>query len=135
MSSAKITAEQQEELYQEFLQRMEADNARKNEMFNRSVFQYGGKLTKCDLSKPNQRFRDIKDASGAVVGREPILDEMGQPTFWDNVYYAELSHIGSSRKFSVSVELGKDLQIGTDYLFEGEFSDDGKLKVKLITKI
>lgn len=135
MSVSNISLKDQEALYAAFMEKMEAENARKNEMLNRSKFEYGGKLTKCDMSKPNQKMREVKNANGEIVGREPILDELGQPTFWDTVYYCELSHIGSSRKFSVSLELGKDLSVGMDYLFEGVFLDDGRLKVSTITQI
>lgn len=124
----KMTPQQQEDaMYAKVMQRIEDEQNRKRASLNLSSFQYGGTLLAIDISTPQKKI-DTKT-------KEPILVD-GQPTFWDAIYFCELAHLGSSRKFVVPLELGKDLEKGMDYLFEGDLIDvDNKLKVKLITKI
>lgn len=137
MAGDKLTPQElEDQMYARVMERIEQEQSRKNEMLNKSAFVYGGKVLAIDISKPNQKFTSIKDDKGVIVRKDPILDEAGQATFWDTVYYCEVAHLGSSRKFVVPLDLGKDIEKGQDYLFEGDLTDvDNKLKVKLITKI
>ncbi len=124
----KMTPQQLEDaMYSKVMQRIEDEQNRKRASLNLSSFQYGGTLLAVELSTPQAKIDRTT--------KQPILSD-GQPTFWDAIYFCELAHLGSSRKFVVPLELGKDLEKGMDYLFEGDLIDvDNKLKVKLITKI
>ncbi len=129
MADEKMTPQQLEDaMYARVMEKIEAEQNRKKDMLNKSNFVYGGTVTSCELSQPQQKFdRNTK---------LPILDGNNQPTFWDAIYFVEVAHLGSSRKFVVPLDLGKDIEKGQDYLFEGDLTDvDNKLKVKLITKI
>lgn len=130
MANEKVlTAQEQEDaMYAKVMERIEAEQSRKKEMLNKSNFVYGGTVTGCELSQPQQKYDRVTKA--------PILDGSGQPTFWDAIYFVDVAHLGSSRKFVVPLDLGKDIEKGQDYLFEGDLTDvDNKLKVKMITKI
>lgn len=127
MASEKFTQEQKDALFAEFMEQQEAANRVKREKLNLSAFQYGGTLMSVEMSNPQPKLDRTT--------KEPILVN-GQPQFWDAIYFCELAHLGSSRKFVVPLDLGKDLQKGNDYLFEGDLIDvDNKLKVKNITQI
>jgi len=120
--------EQEDAMYARVMERIEAEQNRKKALLNVSSFSYGGTLMNIDEFAAKQKIDRTT--------KEPILDSEGRPTFWDSSYYVELAHLGSSRKFVVPLELGKDLIKGSDYFFEGDLADvDNKLKVKTITKI
>lgn len=123
-----MTQAEKEALFAEWNEQAQNAERVRREKLNVSAFQYGGTLMSVELSTPQMKIdRNTK---------EPILDAKGQPTFWDAIYFCELAHLGSSRKFVVSLDLGKDLEKGMDYLFEGDLIDvDNKLKVKTITKL
>lgn len=130
MANEKVLTvqEQEDAMYAKVMERIEAEQNRKKAMLNLSSFQYGGTVLSCELSQPQQRYDKKTNL--------PILDGTGQPTFWDAIYFVDVAHLGSSRKFVVPLDLGKDIEKGQDYLFEGDLTDvDNKLKVKLITKI
>lgn len=124
----KMTPQQLEDaMYEKVMQRVQEEQDRKRASLNLSDFRYGGTLVSLELSTPQAKV----DRTTKL----PVLVD-GQPTFWDAIYFCELAHLGSSRKFVVPLELGKDLDKGMDYKFEGDLIDvDNKLKVKLITKI
>lgn len=120
--------EQEDAMYAKVMERIEAEQNRKKAMLNISSFKYGGTVLTCELSQPQQKFDRTTKA--------PILDGSGQPTFWEAIYFVDVAHLGSSRKFVVPLDLGKDIEKGQDYLFEGDLTDvDNKLKVKSITQI
>lgn len=130
MANEKVLTPQEQEdaMYAKVMERIEAEQNRKKEMLNKSAFVYGGTVTGCELSQPQKKIDRTT--------QKPILDESGAPTFWDAIYFVEVAHLGSSRKFVVPLDLGKDIEKGQDYLFEGDLIDvDNKLKVKMITKI
>lgn len=123
-----LTEDQKAALFAEWQEKQEAAARIKAEKLNISAFQYGGTILNIDTFEPKPK---TDKTTGA-----PILNSEGQPTFWDASYYVEIAHLGSSRKFVVPLELGKDLQKGLDYLFEGDLSDtDNRIKVKRITQI
>lgn len=127
MAATKTQEELENEMYARVMERVQAEQDRKKEMLNKSAFVYGGTVTGCELSQPQQKFDRVT--------KEPVLVN-GQPTFWDAIYFVDVAHLGSSRKFVVPLDLGKDIEKGQDYLFEGDLTDvDNKLKVKLVTKI
>lgn len=133
--AVKTQEELENEMYARVMERIEADNRLKEEARNRKSFQYGGRLASCNLSKPSQKFSKSKDESGKVIST-PILDEHGQPTFWESSYYCVLEQLGSTCTFVVPLDLGKDLNVGSWYEFSGDKADDTKKdKVKVIVQI
>lgn len=129
MANEKVLTvqEQEDAMYAKVMERIEAEQNRKKAMLNLSSFQYGGTVLSCELSQPQPKLDKNT--------KEPIFVN-GQQSFWDAIYFVEVAHLGSSRKFVVPLDLGKDIEKGQDYLFEGDLTDvDNKLKVKLITKI
>lgn len=127
--------EQKDAMYAEIMERVQSDLRAKEEARNRRSFQYGGRLASCNISKPSQKFSKSKDEHGKEV-KTPILDEQGQPTFWDSSYYCVLEQLGSSCSFVVPLDLGKDLSVGLWYEFSGDKADDSKKdKVKVIVQI
>lgn len=125
---AELTNAQKEALFQEWTAKQEAETARKAQLMNVSAFSYGGTLMSIDLFEGKPKIDKATNL--------PILDSMGQQTFWDSSYYCLVAHLGSSRKFVVPLEIGKDLEKGQAYLFEGELADvDNKLKVKTVQRI
>ena len=114
-------------MYQKVMLRIQEEQERKRVAINTSAFQYGGTITSLEMSTPQPKIDKVT---------KEVIFANGQPTFWDAIYFCEVAHLGSSRKFVVSLDMGKDLTIGADYLFEGALSDvENKLKVKVITKL
>lgn len=124
---ADLTQAQKDALFAEWNEQAEQAERRKQELLNLSDFRYGGTLLAVELSTPQPKIdRTTKE----------VVMVNGQPSFWESIYFCELAHLGSSRKFVVPLELGKDLVQGNSYLFTGTLVDEqNKLKVKLITKI
>jgi hypothetical protein len=121
-----ITQADKEALFAEWNEQHQNAERIFNEKSNEDSFSFGGKLISCNASQPRPKIDKATN--------EPILDSKGQPTFWDSVYWCEIQQLGKTRKYSVSVELGKDLNVGSWYTFSGENGDENvRPKVKLIT--
>jgi len=135
MAASQLTQAQKDELFSEFMEQQRQDQERRNRLMNTSSFSYGGQTMSVAEFAPKPKMRKVKNEKGEVIGEEPQFDENGNQAMWEKSYYVEIAHIGSSRKFSVKEELGKDLVVGGHYLFEGDFSDSGTLRVKTITLI
>ncbi|MCK9355488.1 MAG: hypothetical protein M0P59_15275 [Gallionella sp.] len=132
----KMTPKQLEDaMYERVMERVQNEERLRDLNRNESSFRYGGKLTEFKISNPSQKFRDSIDEKG-VKTRVPVLDANEQPSFWEAQYFCTLVQHGGSDKFTVSLELGKDLNEGLWYRFEGSRGGEGKKdKVKLITQI
>lgn len=125
---ADLTQAQKDALYAEFREQQENDERVRNEKKNLDRFERGGTIVQLDLSSPQPKVDKHT--------KEPILNEHGQQTFWDAIYFVTLAQLGSEKKYMISLDLGKDLVLGGDYVFTGKnATEKSKEKVTLITKI
>lgn len=130
-----LTQEQKDALFAEWNEQAQLAERQKEELRSLNTFSYGGQLAECKLSTPREKTREIDDGKGGKK-RVPVLDDEGQPTFWDSQYYCTLIQLGGTEQFSISMELGKDLSIGSWYRFDGSRGGEGKKdKVKVVTQI
>lgn len=125
---ATMTQQEKDALYAEFRETQENEERIRQEKMNLDVFQRGGTLVQLDPSHPQVKLDRTT--------KEPVLDGEGKPTFWDAIYFVTLAQLGSEKKFVISLELGKDLAVGSHYVFSGKnATEKSKEKVTLITKI
>lgn len=130
-----LTQEQKDALFAEWNEQAQTAERLKEERRSRNTFSYGGQLSELNLSKPREKTREIDDGKGGKT-RAPVLDDQGQPTFWDTQYYCTLVQLGGMEQFTISMELGKDLTVGSWYDFTGSRGGEGKKdKVKVVTQI
>lgn len=70
-----------------------------------------GVIRALNVSKPKQKFDKQTN--------EPLLDEGGNPIFWDSYYYATIAFEGGELDVQILVDWYDNLKLGSRVLFEG----------------
>ena len=66
--------------------------------------------------------------------KQPILDDDGQPTFWDEAFWVVGATMGSEEGFMLSSIQVQNIEVGNTYLFTGRIKNR-KVKPETITLI
>jgi len=107
--------------YDEFMEmdRIRSERRRTNKSY------YAGVVTKLNAMPPSPR----KNKEGAAV-----LDDNGQPTFWDAIYFATVASLGDELKVMLNAQQVQDIEEDGEYLFIGKLKD-GKFRCATVEKI
>lgn len=79
--------------------------------YNRNEIRLAGTVTLLEVSTPSQKF-DKKT-------NQPILDDNGNPTYWEPFFTASISFEGGMTRINLSQKLFEPLQQSERYLFIG----------------
>lgn len=98
--SKPLTAQDVEEQMRIYMERLTTNTVR-----------IAGVVRALNVSTPKQKFDKQT--------KEPVLNELGEPTFWDSYYYATIAFEGGELDIQIKDDWFHNLVLGNRVLFEG----------------
>ncbi len=101
----------------EVVENFDAPKADANEMmnfmklYNQNSIKLAGTVTQLEVSNPTPKIDKKTNA--------PILDDSGNPTFWEPFFTASISFEGGMTRINLTQKLFEGLQTNERYLFVG----------------